>query len=147
MTTIACDGMSMAADSLVTGGGERVGWFTKAARAKDGRIFACAGSAVDSIKFERWMGGAEAESVKLKDEFEALVLNIDGTIDWVGSDLEPLRYFAPMTIGSGAGIALGAMLAGKTPEEAVMIACQRDIKSGGTVTVVHLDQHIMKEVA
>lgn len=39
----------------------------------------------------------------------------------------------PYAIGSGAGFALAAMDAGASAEEAVRIACKRDIYSGGRI--------------
>lgn len=145
MTTIACDGKSMAGDTLVTGGGERVGSYQKVRRAKDGRIFGCAGAQTDSIRFARWIDG-ELDDPKLEDKFEALILCLDGAIHWIGKELEPLEYFAPMTVGCGGPLALGAMLAGKTPEEAVAVACERDLHSGGKITVLHLEP-ALKQVA
>lgn len=81
-------------------------------------------------------GGDKPE---LDDDFEALILQPDGKVYWIGKRLEPLEYFAPMTIGSGSGLALGAMLAGKSPEEAVEIAKLRDFKSGGNVTSLSIE--------
>jgi hypothetical protein len=92
----------------------------------------------DCIRFARWINSEAGDADIREDGFEALVLNLDGTIDWFGKDLEPLRYFAPMTIGSGGAMALGAMLAGKSPKQAVEIACQRDIKSGGDIVEISL---------
>lgn len=132
----------MAGDTLATGGGERVGWHEKVRRAKDGRIYGCSGDAADSIWFGRWIDGEwpKGEKPDLAEKFEALILSPNGTVEWIGKALEPLPYFAPMTIGSGAGLALGAMLAGKSPEEAVAIAIERDINSGGNITVIRIDE-------
>lgn len=41
-------------------------------------------------------------------------------------------------VGSGSDLALGAMDAGATAEEAVRIACKRDVYSGGRVKVVRV---------
>lgn len=45
----------------------------------------------------------------------------------------------PAVTGSGGAIALGAMLAGATPAQAVAIAIQRDTGSGGQITVETLN--------
>lgn len=47
---------------------------------------------------------------------------------------------APYAIGSGADIALGALDQGATAEEAVKIACKRNVLSGGTITTVTFDE-------
>ena len=47
---------------------------------------------------------------------------------------------APSAIGSGADIALGALDQGATAEEAVRIACKRNVLSGGLVTTVTFDE-------
>jgi ATP-dependent protease HslVU (ClpYQ) peptidase subunit len=47
----------------------------------------------------------------------------------------------PAAIGSGSLLALGAMEAGVSPEQAVGIAAKRDIGTGGKITVLHLDGH------
>ena len=44
-----------------------------------------------------------------------------------------------MAIGSGANFALGAMDAGAEVKEAIQIACQRDLYSGGEIDVIDLD--------
>lgn len=46
----------------------------------------------------------------------------------------------PMSIGSGSVFALAAMDAGADAEEAVKVAMKRDVFSGGTVTVVQLEE-------
>jgi len=47
---------------------------------------------------------------------------------------------APYAIGSGSDIALGALDQGATAEEAVRIACKRNVMSGGLVTTVTFDE-------
>lgn len=47
---------------------------------------------------------------------------------------------APYAIGSGADIALGALDQGATAEEAVRVACKRNVLSGGVVTTVIFDE-------
>ncbi len=47
-------------------------------------------------------------------------------------------HIAPFfAYGSGSELALGAMLAGATAEEAVRAAAQRDTGTGGEITVLH----------
>lgn len=56
----------------------------------------------------------------------------------------------PMSIGSGSGFALAAMKSGVSAEDAVKIACELDVFSGGIITKVQLEeepQELTREVA
>lgn len=56
----------------------------------------------------------------------------------------------PMSVGSGSCFALAAMKAGATAEEAVKVACELDVYSGGEITVVQLEEEpepLTREVA
>jgi hypothetical protein len=71
------------------------------------------------------------------DAVEILVVFDDGRALFYGGDLKHLSMVeAPFTLGAGGDIALGAMKAGKTAEEAVKIAEASDIFSSGDVQVV-----------
>jgi hypothetical protein len=135
MTTIATDGKSMAGDTLTTAGGYVVRHATKVFRTGDGRIFGCCGPSVDTLKFRAWMLDPVIEQPKLGDDFTALILNQDGSVDWIDCALVPVKSIAPAAIGSGCELAIGAMLAGATPAAAVGIAGQRDTATGGDITV------------
>lgn len=57
---------------------------------------------------------------------------------------------APYAIGSGSDIALGALDQGATAEEAVRVACKRNVLSGGLVTTVtfnEVESELTKEEA
>lgn len=138
MTTIATDGKSMAGDSLITGGGYRCGYRKKVFRGHADVIFGCAGFTDDMIAFQRFMtdGG---ENPELQNDFEALALKPDGTIHYISYRLEWTEYLSPMAIGSGGELALGAMLMGATPDDAVSVAARRDTRTGGTVHVEWLN--------
>lgn len=138
MTTIATDGKSMAGDTLTSAGGYVVRYSPKVHRGKDGRIFGCCGPSVDAAKFQAWMADPAVEQPKLSDDFMAIILNQDGTVDWIDCALVPIRTMVPAAIGSGCDHAIGAMLAGANPAQAVGIAGQRDTGTGGTITVESL---------
>lgn len=56
----------------------------------------------------------------------------------------------PMSVGSGSCFALAAMKTGSSAEEAVKVACELDVYSGGEITVVQLEeepQELTREVA
>lgn len=56
----------------------------------------------------------------------------------------------PMSVGSGSCFALAAMKAGNSAEEAVKVACELDVYSGGEITIVQLEDEpepLTREVA
>lgn len=140
MTTIATDGRSMAADGLCTGGGIVHGFNAqKVHRIKDGRLIGVSGSAFDIGAFVSWLedGG---DKPKLSENFEAIALAPDGSCVCWNEHCQTVPQELPAITGSGGEIALGAMLSGKSPAEAVAIAAKRDTRSGGTITVLHLEE-------
>lgn len=135
MTTIATDGETIAADSLISCMGTLLAFNKKLHRCSDGRIFGCTGLATHIIQFSNWMLAGCPDDGKpiLREEFAALVLNPDGSVDYMDQELTPVPYAVPAAVGSGGAIALGAMLAGATPAKAILIAAERDRTTGGTV--------------
>ena len=117
---------------MVSSGSEMVGFTQKVQRTEDGRVFGSCGASVDCAMFAKWMQGA-GERPELSDDFAALVLK-GSKVFYLCRKLEPIEFILPQAIGSGSDYALGAMLAGKTPHEAVEIACMRDTRSGGLIT-------------
>lgn len=126
MTTIAVNKAGMSADSqfthqhLVTKG-------DKIHQIGDDIIGYC-GSAEDGAAFIEWKKGGE-KPTELED-FEAFVLSKDGVITWFGPRLIPLPVKEKFSaLGSGSHLAIGAMHAGLSPEDAVKIACKVDTGS------------------
>lgn len=135
MTTIACDGKSMAADGLQSQNGMITGRrIEKLFLGPGGSIFGCAGASEAHHAFKAWIEANEPpERPDLKGEFEALQLRPDGSLwCWEGR-LVPYRVEIPQSIGSGAPFAQAAMLCGKSPREALEIANQLDLASGGDI--------------
>lgn len=145
MTTIATDGKSMAGDGLVNCGGTITDTeFAKVRRLSDGSIVGFAGSVYDVETFLFWMENGQSSELKLSENFCALHVTGAGvfSFDNRGQRIaEPVRA----TTGSGGDFALAAMDCGLTPEQAVQMACARDIHSGGKITVEHLNA--LREVA
>jgi ATP-dependent protease HslVU (ClpYQ) peptidase subunit len=146
MTTIACDGKSMAGDGLATRSTLVTAFDAqKVTMLDDGRIIGAAGEKPDTRKFRAWLqdGGPRP---KLKD-LAALVLHPDGRLVYhTDSDPEGTATGIPNAIGSGCEVAIGAMLAGLSPEKAVEIAAARDVYTGGTITVFRI-ANPLQEVA
>jgi ATP-dependent protease HslVU (ClpYQ) peptidase subunit len=142
MTTIATDGRSMAGDSQMTGGSQVLRFSPKVSRLADGRIVGACGPTTECIKLVRWIseGGDKPE---LSDEVCAIILNADGTVDWLDHKLETISgNLVPYAIGSGGDLALGAMLAGASPAQAVAYAASRDVHTGGEITVLAIEPQI-----
>lgn len=125
----------MAGDSLTTCDGYHLASNRKVHRCEDGRIFGVAGLSTDAVKFRRYMLGGDETRPTMSDEFCALILNTDGTVDWMDKEWELVRYIVPAAIGSGQELAQGAMLAGANPGEAVAIAARLDRKTGGDIHI------------
>ena len=135
MTTIATDGKSMAGDGLCIGNGLVHGTSVrKVFLLSDGRIVGIAGCAYTPGAFVPWLesGGDKPD---LPECFEALVLHPNGRCQSYNEKCFAMDQEVPAVTGSGGAVALGAMLAGKSPEEAVAIACLRDTGTGGTIVV------------
>lgn len=132
MTTLATDGKTMAADSQITGEGQILGYMAKVIKLKDGRVFGGTGWADDMVLFTKWMQD-EIEKPSLDEDFGGLILTPEGKVFRIGKKLEQTEWIVPASLGSGGDIALGAMLAGKSPKEAVEIAALRDVGTGGEV--------------
>lgn len=144
MTTIAYRDDVLAADTQITCGGTIDGWAQKAFR-KGRLLYATSGSSGLGDRFASWVsGGMQGDAPCLKGEGDK-----DGGHGYLfpGGDRVVWRYDdvwathrAPFfAYGSGAEIALGAMLAGASAEEAVRAAAERDIATGGEITVLRRD--------
>jgi ATP-dependent protease HslVU (ClpYQ) peptidase subunit len=139
MTTVACDGKTMAADGLVTCNGTI--WaqgFEKVARLPDGRIAGASGSAYYIAPFLAWLKDGGDFPEMDAENFEGLVLSPDGSVRAYDHKGRSIPEEVPTASGSGKEIALGAMLAGATPAEAVNIAAERDCGTGGKIIAISL---------
>ena len=134
MTTVATNGEVMAADSCISGDYADEG--SKIRRI--GRsLYGIAGDYTAAMKFLDWRAKPKSKP-DVSGDFEALEINAKGIWYW-DNNLRPVkagRKFA--AIGSGSSAAMGAMLAGKGPREAVKIACQLDNASALPIIVEEL---------
>lgn len=143
MTTIAYKGGVLAADTLGTRNGMRDGVSTKIL-ARDGLLAGAAGASQYCRAFRDWFAkGCIGECPNMgdpeKDWGEGFVIRPDETIITFGPSAAWVDkpYGGLQAWGSGAEIALGAMAAGATADQAVAIAMKYDTKSGGEITVLH----------
>ncbi len=137
MTTIATDGKSMAVDSYCTSSSIFHTEVIKIARTNNGDVIACAGTPYDLLNFLNWCNQTD-KILEVTQDFEGLILRKDGTVWCVNEKGYMFQHDIPAACGSGCPVAYGAMDAGATPEQAVQIACRRDVKTGGTVRVMKI---------
>lgn len=146
MTTIAWDGKTLAADSLVTRGFTQVDMMNKIITGmNDGLIFALCGDRSDYERISLWIE-LKVESLKeardtypIKDEdSEILMITKAGVFHYEGDCKgHTSKINHKFAIGSGYQFALAAMDHGKTAVEAVEYAMTRDTSTGGKVNYFH----------
>lgn len=143
MTTIAVRDGVMAADSKIASGDD-CGTTCKLYRIR-GVIIGFSGGDRNGKLFLRWYAGRHFYTPQFftgddDDCFEALLLTKRKLELWDES-LIPSRVKAPFyAIGSGRGVAMGAMAAGASAEEAVHIACRYSVLTGPPVVVASPDR-------
>lgn len=133
MTTICTDGETMAADTLITGRGLKHGTFSKLTRANDGSIIGLVGSPFDLDSFVEWFNGDRKEPWSADEDVEILVLSPSGVIQCFNYLGRSFVCTAPQAIGSGAAVAYGALAVGVSPRQAIEVATQHDMATGGAV--------------
>lgn len=135
MTTIAYKDGVIAADSQATDVNE-VCKVRKLFKCRDEIVSIC-GDAIAAMKFVEWRKAGAQEDDKPKfgasDDFLSLVVTSNGVALW-DKRMTPLpikdRFSA---LGSGSGIALGAMHMGASAREAIKAAIRWDAFTGGRV--------------
>lgn len=134
MTTIATDGRSIACDTRITDGNfilpSRI---TKIHRVGD-RYIGIAGLLELAPLYLEFLTTGKKPDKKLK-QFEAIILEKDGTVYSVDSSLSEIEVQAPYAIGSGGMIATGAMCAGASPGVSIEIAARFDAGTTNDVLV------------
>lgn len=144
MTTIAYKDGVLAADTLCVNGYTRAGYLTKIARGSDGVLGGSAGTAAFNRRFLEWITAgrvtepprAETDKDSNSRDFGFIVL-LDGQLE-LHEPEGVLTISAPFyACGSGREIAVGAMAAGASAEQAVKVAIELDCYSGGDITTLH----------
>lgn len=157
MTTIAYRHGMMACDSCWAYVQDQQTSQTKIARLKSGGLLGQAGDAdsrslvvmFDNVKKEQQLPGRK-EIAELHTEFAGLFVLPTGAIFLIDCErttdedhiytaqLWPVGRFGFAAVGSGRLLALGAMAAGRSAQQAVAIACKFDINSREPVHVTSL---------
>lgn len=147
MTTIATDGKTIAADGLSTSGDMVTDTAVqKLTRLPDGSIVGGCGELSAMLRAIDCLHAPNSHPDDLTGDFTLIRLSTGGVVTRYEGCLFGVVAAAPTAIGTGRAFAMGAMLSGKTPKEAVEIACQRDIYSGGEIVVMQPDRPAGKVV-
>jgi ATP-dependent protease HslVU (ClpYQ) peptidase subunit len=125
--TIVCyrDGI-MASDSEISEGQLRVGRVQKAVKMKDGSLVGFCGPLKDMAAWLTWIekGANVKRRPEVSEEFEVMIVDPEGDVAFVEGNGPVMSITAPFhAIGSGQWVAMGAMGAGASAEEAARIAC------------------------
>lgn len=142
MTTIATDGITIAADGLANSDGEITTRDRVKVRVAHGRVYALCGASAAFDPAIKWhVDGADPEKAPKAGEWWLVVIEHNGKGCWYTNDVPyPTQLVYPAALGSGERFALGAMHAGKSPREAVEIAAKLDTQTGGTITEINIAQ-------
>jgi ATP-dependent protease HslVU (ClpYQ) peptidase subunit len=137
VTTIAYRDGILAADTLETGDHTALAHTNKIHRLKNGKLFAAAGTADNSEQL--LLALQNRRKPPELAEVEGLLVELDGST-WLYEGAVWFPFKAEyLSMGSGAKFALGAMDAGCSAEEAVKIACKRDLSTREPVQVMELN--------
>lgn len=128
----------LAADTLATNGGTVTGHFTKVQRLADGRLAALLGRHGHAMRLLKWIE-APGDAEQPEGDCAVVVVSADGVRCYEDGSVEHSSDAPFKAFGSGGDIALGAMAAGASAEEAVRIACDWDTCTGGAITVLRLE--------
>ena len=143
MTTIACDGREIAADGLVTADNFRRERDAKKILVESGAVYAIAGTQCLFRPLVDWVkAGADPDKApKVGDlEWGLLVITRERAVHYQSKCVFPEDVTYPFTTGSGRDIALGALRAGKSAREAVELACEDDVWSGGKILSFNISE-------
>lgn len=140
ITTVAFDGKTLAADTLITNGDHVFGRASKIHHLQDGRVLAASG-AMDFIHAViDWLNGGEKPVKTEDDAFLGILIYPNGSAKEISSQLRLWPACLPWAAGTGEQYALAAMRCGKDAIGAVEIAMQMDIYSGGEVESININQ-------
>lgn len=142
MTTIACDGKSMAGDGFSVQAYTVCCTSAKKLFRHDGSVFGCCGRFETIQTFQNWIEGGQGDFPQMNEEFSAMELRPDGTLWEWGQYLTPFPIEVPSAIGSGWKFGYAALKLGMTSVQAVEFAATLDVNTGGTIMVEVPDQNV-----
>lgn len=150
MTTIATDGRTIAADGLRCAGSSIISKTEKKIRIRDGRVFAFTGLCAAFEPAIAWyLDGHEAgkQPVAEKDDsWSLIVIEKDRVLRKFSSSAPWAEEFPyPQAFGIDSDFAYAAMFSGKTPAEAVALAAEHNVYTGGEIMVVDIAEALARD--
>jgi ATP-dependent protease HslVU (ClpYQ) peptidase subunit len=138
MTTIAYKDGVLVADTQATSGSWKRGTTVKIHRV--GRLLVgFAGDLASCQRFLSWVKSGLEDDSPLEEGSEAFVIEPCGRLtSWQGAIGHVMNFGEFYSTGSGCSYAVGAMAAGATAEEAVLVAAKYDVYTNDKLTVLHL---------
>jgi ATP-dependent protease HslVU (ClpYQ) peptidase subunit len=155
-TTIAWDGQRLACDSQMTQGHKKLMCKGKFYRSDSRHATLAGGGDVDLLdKISHYWKSSDKPLSELKlpdsnpmsqsSRFQLLIVQDDGMAFFYDDDLiNPVQIEAPYAFGSGGDFALAAMAMGASAADAIAVAEQLDIYSGGTIHVTRAPQKALE---
>ncbi len=143
MTTVVFKDGIIATDSMISSGGEILGTTKKIIHAENGNIILGAGSTNAIETFIKFYNLQEYNKDILKSEsnrIDIIVINpLTKEIIMYDDELIAHVYEADAyALGSGRAYALGALAAGVSPEEAILIAAKYDKSTDTNVQLLKI---------
>lgn len=140
MTTIAIDRTHIAWDSQITVGSEKASWDGDKVWIVGNKVYGFAGDFGMLDEIVKWhQKGARIAHAPKEGNWELLVITTKGVSLYSNEIKYATKIIAPFAFGSGGPYARGALMHGATAYEAVKIACQCDVYSGGEIGVLKLE--------
>ena len=154
MTTIATDGVTIAADSSGFFDTIRAVRPSSKIAVSHNTIYALCGTSGMRGSLMLWIvRGAQVEKMPKCDgaDWTMLVISTEGAVIYSDQVPFPTLISYPFAMGSGEKFAYGAMAVGATPKEAIEAASRFDPYTGGEIQVVEFASlglgHLAKKVA
>lgn len=141
MTTIATDGITIAADGLGVCGSERTWRDAKKLKVVGKRIYGITGDAPVFDALIQWHedGAAPEKIPKIENPtWRLIVVDDAGLRCFTPSCLFPDTFPFPQSFGSGADYAAMAMHLGLSPRDAVEKASHFDVYTNDTITEINI---------
>lgn len=133
MSTIACDGEILAADTQMSSDYIDAIEFKKIFKVEDGFYAGFAGECRVIVAVVEWLRGGDRPDVDKDADLTALLIRNGSGYTMEAPFFKEYPIALPAAAGSGSVFAIGAMDAGASAREAVEIAIRRDLSTGGKV--------------
>lgn len=154
MTTIATDGLSIAADTAMFSGHTKAPWGVSKIIQEETRVFAFSGSFALLEPMITWYKDG-CPKTRIPSSVKASDIDSDNSTLWIfegGQFFEitnkyphKLKLEVPFAMGSGSNYALSLLTWGATAYEALQVAIALDPWSGGAIQQVTLPSELVVE--